>query len=159
MGQFNLIDEGWIPVIYKNSGENKTLSIREIFQDADKIKSLSTDSPTQDFAVLRILLAILQTVYSRYDYESEIYPEIQLDEKFRQKEDIEDSEELRDYKNNLIITWKKMWENETFTQCLYDYLYNWHDRFFLFDTDYPFFQVKASDIAEDKINKANASSI
>lgn len=159
MGQFNLIDEGWIPVIYKNSGENKTLSIREIFQDADKIKSLSTDSPTQDFAVLRILLAILQTVYSRYDYESEIYPEIQLDEKFRQKEDIEDSEELRDYKNNLIITWKKMWENETFTQCLYDYLDNWHDRFFLFDTDYPFFQVKASDIAEDKINKANASSI
>lgn len=107
MGQFNLIDEGWIPVIYKNSGENKTLSIREIFQDADKIKSLSTDSPTQDFVVLRILLAILQTVYSRYDYESEIYPEIQLDEKFRQKEDIEDSEELRDYKNNLIITWKK----------------------------------------------------
>lgn len=159
MGQFNLIDEGWIPVIYKNSGENKTLSIRKIFQDADKIKSLSTDSPTQDFAVLRVLLAILQTVYSRYDYESEIYPEIQQDEKFRQKEDIEDFEELRDYKNNLIITWKKMWENETFTQCLYDYLDNWHDRFFLFDTDYPFFQVKASDIAEDKINKANASSI
>lgn len=159
MGQFNLIDEGWIPVIYKNSGENKTLSIREIFQDADKIKSLSTDSPTQDFAVLRILLAILQTVYSRYDYESEIYPEIQLDEKFRQKEDIEDSEELRDYKNNLIITWKKMWENETFTQCLYDYLDNWHDRFFLFDEEYPFFQVKASDITEDKIKPANASTV
>ena len=159
MGQFNLIDEGWIPVIYKDTGDNRELSLREIFEDADKIKSLSTDSPTQDFAVLRILLAILHTVYSRYNYESEIYPEIQLDEKLRQKKDVEDTEELRDYKNNLIMTWKKLWENEKFTQCLYDYLDNWHDRFFLFDTDYPFFQVKASDIAEDKINKANASSI
>lgn len=159
MGQFNLIDEGWIPVIYKDTGDNRELSIREIFQDADKIKSLSTDSPTQDFAVLRILLAILQTVYSRYDYESEIYPEIQLDEKLRQKEDIEDSEELRDYKNDLIITWEKMWENKAFTQCLYDYLDNWHDRFFLFDEEYPFFQVKASDITEDKIKPANASTV
>lgn len=159
MGQFNLIDEGWIPVIYKDTGDNRELSLREIFEDADKIKSLSTDSPTQDFAVLRILLAILHTVYSRYNYESEIYPEIQLDEKFRQKEDIEDTEELRDYKNNLIMTWKKLWENRNFTRCLYDYLDNWHDRFFLFDEEYPFFQVKASDITEDIIKPANASTV
>lgn len=159
MGKFNLIDEGWIPVMYKENGENKMLSLREIFADAGKIRSLSTDSPTQDFAVLRLLLAILHTVYSRYDFDSEVYPEIELDDQGRQKEEVRDSEDLKAYKNNLVKTWKDLWDNGEFTQALFDYLEDWQDRFFLFDGEYPFFQVKAEDIAEDRISKSKASAV
>jgi len=67
MSRFNLIDSPWISVIYSESEANKLVSLRTLFQDAKSIESSAGDTKTQDFAVLRVLLAILHTVYSRFD--------------------------------------------------------------------------------------------
>lgn len=53
---FNLIDEPWIPCRTINGA--RTLSIREIFDGSGEALAIVGDSPTQDYAVLRVLLAI-----------------------------------------------------------------------------------------------------
>ncbi|GAA4901676.1 type I-E CRISPR-associated protein Cse1/CasA [Tessaracoccus lubricantis] len=54
---FDLLEEAWIPVSFSD-GESVDLSLRRIFRQADKIRRISCDLPTQSFAVLRVLLAI-----------------------------------------------------------------------------------------------------
>ena len=53
---FNLLDEPWI-ICTTNDG-SATLSIREIFDGSATPVAVLGDSPTQDYAVLRLLLAI-----------------------------------------------------------------------------------------------------
>ncbi|MDO5066004.1 MAG: type I-E CRISPR-associated protein Cse1/CasA [Propionibacteriaceae bacterium] len=55
---FNLTSEPWIPVL-RLDGTSDQLSLRECFSEADQIRRLSTELPTQSFAVLRVLLAII----------------------------------------------------------------------------------------------------
>lgn len=57
MAEFNLIDEPWIGVQHR--GEQRQLSIRDVFDEADEISALANDLPTIDFAILRVLLAIV----------------------------------------------------------------------------------------------------
>ena len=53
---FNLLDEPWI-ICTTNDG-SATLSIRDIFDGNATPVAVLGDSPTQDYAVLRVLLAI-----------------------------------------------------------------------------------------------------
>lgn len=54
---FNLLDEPWIQC--SDSAENPiTLSIRDIFSGRGDAQKVLGDSPTQDYAVIRVLLAI-----------------------------------------------------------------------------------------------------
>ena len=53
---FNLLDEPWI--ICTTYDGSATLSIREIFDGSATPVAVLGDSPTQDYAVLRLLLAI-----------------------------------------------------------------------------------------------------
>lgn len=55
---FNLISEPWIPVVYRD-GRQVELSLREVFDQADRVRRLVGDIPTQEFALTRLLLAIL----------------------------------------------------------------------------------------------------
>lgn len=55
---FSLIDEPWILVRFIN-GEIKELSIREVFAQAIEIRDIVGELPTQTFAIVRLLLAIL----------------------------------------------------------------------------------------------------
>lgn len=151
MASFNLIDEPWIMVIDENN-KNVMVSIKEIFKNPSRYKGIAGDMKTQDFAVFRVLLSILHTVYSRFDFNGNIYQNILLDEKSKQINDIEDEDELDEYKEALMETWKNLWENKKFTDSVEKYLEKWHDRFYLFDDKYPFFQVRISDI-KGKINK------
>ncbi len=84
MGKFNLIDEPWVSVMTNDKGETQEVSLAEIFQNAQQYKALAGDSPTQDFAVLRVLLAILHTVFSRFDAEGNAYNYFEIDEQLRQ---------------------------------------------------------------------------
>ena len=52
-----------------------------------------------------------------------------------------------------------LWEQGCFPAKVNDYLETWRDRFYLYDDTYPFFQVRAADMAADKINKTKASEI
>ncbi len=152
MARFNLIDEPWIMVIDENN-TNAMVSIKEIFKNASRYKSLAGDMKTQDFAVFRVLLSILHTVYSRFDFNGNVYENIQLDENFKPINELDDEDEIDEYKEALICTWQSLWINKGFTESVENYLEKWHDRFYLFDDKYPFFQVKISDI-QGKTNKS-----
>lgn len=55
---FDLTVRPWLPVQFENGAEAE-LSLVEVFEQAGKIRRLVGDLPTQDFALLRLLLAIL----------------------------------------------------------------------------------------------------
>lgn len=152
LSKFNLIDENWILVI-DNSGKTKEVSLKELFENAQNYKSLAGEMKTQDFAVLRIILAILQTVFSRFDQNGDPYDYIDLDDRYRQLNNI-DEDDIKDYKKDLKRTWKNLWESAKFPSIVNEYIDKWYDRFYLFDDKYPFMQVREDIIRENtKKNK------
>ena len=158
MSRFNLLDEPWISVVYDEKGTTKEVSLQELFINAHQYKDLAGDTKTQDFAVLRVLLAVLHTVFSRFDADGNVYEYLAVDERFKQIEPVEESD-IADYQDDLYDTWIDLWESGKFPNIINHYLEKWRDRFYLFDEEYPFFQVRKEDIAADKISKAKASSI
>lgn len=113
---FNLVDEPWI-LARGDDGVVKELSILDLFRQVPKLRCLANDLPTQDFAILRVLLAILQRAISPMVDE--------LDE------DVEPSE-----------LWGQLWNApELPMESIEAYLTKWHDRFDLFDQERPFMQV------------------
>lgn len=72
MGRFNLLDEKWIPVIVDDKGRRELASLLDVFKEAPNYRSLAGDMATQDFAVFRLLLAVLHTVFSRVDAQGEV---------------------------------------------------------------------------------------
>lgn len=151
LARFNLVDENWILVI-DNDENTKEISLKELFSNAENYKDLAGEMKTQDFAVLRIILAILQTVFSRFDANGSPYEYLELDEKYRQLEDI-DEDDIKDYKKDLKKTWKTLWQAGHFPDIVNAYLEKWHDRFFLFDDKYPFMQVTEDIIRDNTKNK------
>ncbi|MEU0570418.1 type I-E CRISPR-associated protein Cse1/CasA [Nonomuraea sp. NPDC005983] len=55
---FDLTGRRWLPV-QRIDGSQDELSLREVFDQADDLRRLVGDVPTQEFALLRLLLAIL----------------------------------------------------------------------------------------------------
>ena len=55
---FDLTREAWIPVV-TDDGEPIEVSLRTALSEAHRIRRLSCELPTQDFAILRLLLAVL----------------------------------------------------------------------------------------------------
>lgn len=55
---FDLTTEPWIPVLL-NSGYVEELSLRQVFSRAHEIRDIMGEVPTQTFAAVRVLLAIL----------------------------------------------------------------------------------------------------
>lgn len=123
---FNLIDKPWIRV-RDDAGVVKEVSLLELFRQAPKLKCLANDLPTQDFAILRVLLAILQRSISPM-----------LDDL---DEDIEPAE-----------VWGRLWEaSELPMKDIERYLAKWHNRFDLFDQERPFMQVPGLRTSRDEL--------
>lgn len=59
--RFNLVDDPWIAVRGDDGGVEE-VSIRDAFHRAGELRGMAGELPTQDFAVLRILLAVLYRV-------------------------------------------------------------------------------------------------
>lgn len=55
---YNLLDEQWIPVLYRN-GEYTRVGIRRAFEDAGQIRQIAASNPMDRVAVVRFLLALL----------------------------------------------------------------------------------------------------
>ncbi|MFG1943337.1 type I-E CRISPR-associated protein Cse1/CasA [Nonomuraea sp. NPDC048826] len=55
---FDLTRERWLPV-QRQDGREEEVSLREIFTEADDFRRVVADVPTQEFALLRLLLAIV----------------------------------------------------------------------------------------------------
>lgn len=140
MSEFNLLDEGWISVVTDYKGTTKLVGMKEFFKDAHKYIALAGDTKTQDFAVMRFLLAVLHTVFSRYDADGVVYKGIELDDRMRQVEEIK-GRAAKEYPDALMKTWKDLWNSGKFPEIVDEYLEAWRDRFYLFDDKYPFYQV------------------
>lgn len=119
--EFNLLDEPWIRVIGTDC-KIEEVSLKEVFARAHAFTDLCGELPTQDVAVLRFLLAVLQTVFTRYDLEGNVAP-------FQTEDDALDR-------------WEALWQRGTFPTALIDqYLEEWRDRFWLFHPERPFWQT------------------
>lgn len=151
MSRFNLLDEEWICVLSDEKHTGKEVSLIDFFKNAHLYSCLAGDTKTQDFAVMRFLLAVLHTVFSRFNADGEEYGYFELDEKFRQTEQIGEDDEER-YANDLMDTWKALWKRGSFPEIVVQYLEKWADRFYLFDEKYPFYQVTKEDISPEKLS-------
>ncbi len=120
--EFNLIDEPWICVRMTDC-KTKEVGLRDALLQSHTYTELAGETKTQDFAVLRLMLAVICTVFSRYDTEGS---------------DLELGSDPVDY-------WKAVWDSGTFPEAPFArYFSEWKDRFWLFDSDYPFCQSKAA---------------
>ncbi|MEU7428630.1 type I-E CRISPR-associated protein Cse1/CasA [Streptomyces sp. NPDC040750] len=54
---FDLTTERWIPVLRRDGSEDE-LSLRQVFEQAHDLRRITGDLPTQEFALVRLLLAI-----------------------------------------------------------------------------------------------------
>ena len=110
---FNLVDEPWIRV-RTLTDEVYELSLRGVFSRAHELKGLENDLPTQDFALLRLLEAVLERsvvpMFDDYDYPFELWGEL----------------------------WSK---GELPHKAIDEYLDAWKVRFDLLDEERPFMQV------------------
>lgn len=149
MGRYNLLDEDWLVVLRKDSGAVENVSLLTLFEHAPEYRSLAGEMETQNFAVLRVLLAILTTVFTRVGASGEAYEWLQLDgsEKLIVEEAV-DEDDAEDYIDALSDTWEAIWKNHRFPAAVIQYLKAWHERFYLLDDNYPFFQVTKTDLAE-----------
>lgn len=157
MSKFNLLDEPWIAVI-DHQGATRELSLLDFFAQAHLYRDFAGDTKTQDFAVMRVLLAVLHTVFSRFDATGKPYPYLRLDERYKPSQPIK-SDNQDDYEECLYHTWLDLYKLGKFPAIVSQYLEKWRERFYLFDEQYPFFQVKQSDIATSKLNKKSATPI
>lgn len=149
MGRYNLLDEDWLVVLRKDSGAVENVSLLTLFEHAQEYRSLAGEMETQNFAILRVLLAILTTVFTRVDASGEEYEWLQLDgsEKLIVEEAV-DEDDADDYIDALSDTWKEIWKKHCFPTVVITYLQAWHERFYLLDDNYPFFQVTKKDLVE-----------
>ncbi len=108
---YNLLDQPWIAVLGTDN-TTREVSIRTAFAEAPSIRSLAGELPTQDAAVLRLLLAILH----------------------RALPVVGDDEALQE-------TWAAWWQAGLVPTEVNHYLDDWHDRFDLFSEEHPFYQV------------------
>ncbi len=124
--EFNLLDEPWIQVITP-SLERKEMPLTETLVHSHKYTSLSGEMPTQDAAVLRVLLAIAVTIFYRYDENG-------------RKEEL--SEENGSEFEDVLDRWQAYWDMGRFPeQAVSDYLETYRERFWLFHPETPFWQV------------------
>lgn len=111
--EFNLLDEPWI-IVKTKTNETKTWSILELFEHAHEAQELAGELPTQDIAIMRLLLAIMHGAF------------------------VTDEIETAD---DAIDLWTSMWEEKQFRfDEIKAYLETYHDRFWLFHPTQPFYQ-------------------
>ena len=147
MGRFSLLDEPWISVFVDKTGEKKDVSMCEFFRNAGSFYSLAGEMETQNYAVMRFLLSVIQTVFSRFDYQGNTLYGIKLDERWKQTVPV-DEDDLEEYNLAVSDCWKQLYSSGTFPNVVTDYLKMWRDRFYLFDEMHPFYQVNRNEMDE-----------
>ena len=156
MSRFNLLEENWIRVL--EEGEMQEVSLITLFENAEKYRCLAGEMATQDFAMLRFLLAVLHTVFSRVNADGEAYEFLEIDEKFRQQEAVSEDDE-EEYNAALMETWKTLWQRGKFPSVVRKYLVAWKDHFYLLDEKYPFYQVTKEEIDSRLKENKNPGSV
>ena len=127
--EFNLLTEPWIRVRLRDNTVRE-VSLTEALVSAQDYVDLAGEMPTQNAAVLRLLLAVLFTVFSRVDAKGEPRPLMQSDD--------------------ALERWSALWQLGHFpAEPVRDYLEQWKDRFWLFHPTHPFWQVPQAKIGTE----------
>lgn len=133
---FNLLHEPWI-LVMNPDGKAEEVSLLDLFRRAPDFQGLAGELPTQDVAVMRLLLAILHAVFGRYDLEGNFQP--------------------ISSPSGALESWKALWDMGAFPmEIIEEYLLHFEERFWLFHPEYPFYQVagldKATEYTAAKLN-------
>lgn len=125
--RFNLIDEPWLLVLTQE-GQTKPVSLRQLFADAHRLYALAGEMPTQDAAILRLLLGILYAVFGW--------------------QDLQGNEGLPQTAREAYARWQALWELGHFPAAMVEeYLRRYEERFYLFHPATPFMQVALAEEA------------
>jgi CRISPR system Cascade subunit CasA len=119
--EFNLLDEPWIKVMTSDCSV-KEISLTDALLDAQDYSCLKGELPIQDAAVLRLLLAVLFTIFSRSDPSG-------TPSEFKTPGDA-------------FTRWQALWQAGRFPEKpVRSYLDSQHEKFWLFHPERPFWQV------------------
>lgn len=119
--EFNLLDEPWIRVIQPDCTV-KEVSLTDALVNAHTYCDLRGELATQDIAVLRLLLAVLHTVFERVDADGNPSP-------------------LKS-PGDILTRWKTLWNLGHFpAEPIQTYLNGQHEKFWLFHPERPFWQI------------------
>lgn len=120
---FNLVDRSWVQCLMTD-GSTSCLSLTEVFEQLEDIRGLGGDSPQQDYAVFRVLLAVFWRAHAA----------------------TEEVEECEDF----LGWWEGLMQGggEAISEPVFTYLQSHRDRFDLLDSKTPFMQV--ADLATAK---------
>ena len=122
---FNLIDEKWVRVMMPDCSV-KEVSLSDAICSAHSYKGLAGEMEVQNIALLRLLIAIVHTVFTRVDLDGNESP-------------VEDEK-------TAVDRWAQLMESGRFPeQPIRDYLSEWHERFWLFHPERPFYQVQSAE--------------
>lgn len=122
MTGFDLTEKRWVRV-RRCDGTLDELSLREVFTQAPQLRALSGEIPTQDAAVLRLLLAVMHRALAP----------------------------ARRQHGKDVDFWAQVWarRDNLSLSSVQSYLDTWRHRFDLFDTERPFMQVAGLRTAKD----------
>ncbi|MGN0294035.1 MAG: type I-E CRISPR-associated protein Cse1/CasA [Lachnospiraceae bacterium] len=122
--EFNLLDEKWIRVMNRDYSVQE-VSLIDVFENAHQYVGLAGELLEQDMTMLRFLLAVVYTVFWRYDENG-------------------DPSEIED-ERTALERWKTLWNMQQFpAEPVKNYLNSQRNKFWLFDDERPFWQVKAA---------------
>ena len=127
--EFNLLDEAWIRVRL-NDNSIQEVSLTDALLHAHEYVDLAGETQTQDAAMLRLLLSIPLTIFYRMDTEGQEAPLTTADE--------------------ALLRWRSLWSQGHFPEKpVREYLEKWHERFWLFHPERPFWQVPEAAIGTE----------
>ena len=124
--EFNLLDEPWIRVMTQDCTVHEC-TLKQTLLESHGFLRLAGETPTQDVAMLRLLLAVLHTVFYRVNEDGE--------------------EDPAEDERTAVARWRGLWSAGRLPEKpIVDYLEAWHDRFWLFHPERPFYQTPGADI-------------
>ncbi len=122
---FNLLYEPWILVL-NLEGETEEVSLLTVLERAHEFRGLAGELPTQDIALLRLILATLYATFTRVDVQGNQKP-------------IKNASEA-------LERWQRLWEFKRFPiEPIKTRLCHYEERFYLFHPERPFYQVAGLD--------------
>ena len=127
--EFNLLREPWI-VVLDRGGVAREVSLADVFREAHEYRRLAGETPAQDAALLRLLLAVLHAVFTRRGTNGDPSP-------------------LHN-ETDALKRWKEIWQAGRFPMPPIErYLEEHSGRFWLFHGETPFYQVPRLDRGTD----------
>lgn len=127
--QFNLLLEPWIRVMRPDASVEE-LTLPQVLIHSHEYVSLAGEIPTQDVAMLRLLLAVLHAVFSKVDEHGKHAPLINSD--------------------NAYDRWQALWEYGSIpAEPVEEYLHQYEERFWLFHPQRPFWQAQGAQIGTE----------